>query len=152
MAADLGNLSIAQLQALIDSQKNKLGSLYTKRDQLTKQLNALNSEIAAAEGKAGGAARGRPAHFTKTAAVAKRRGAATVQRAQNDKSLKTYVEEVLGATKKGLTIGEIQDAVLKNGYTTNSANFKNTLYQCLYHNEKSFVLDKKTKSYKLGGK
>ena len=151
MAADLGNLSIAQLQAMIDSQKSKLGSLYAKRDQLTSQLEAVNKDIAAAEGKSTGATRGRPAHFAKTTAVAKRKGA-TVQRAQNDKSLKTYVEEVLAASKKGLTISEIQDAVLKNGYTTNSANFKNTLYQCLYHNEKSFTLDKKTKSYKLGSK
>jgi hypothetical protein len=152
MAADLGNLSIAQLEALINTRKSKLSSLYEKRDQLTKQLEALNSDIETAEGKtAAGATRGRPAHFTRTAAVAKRKGA-TVQRAQNDKSLKTYVEEVLAASKKGLTIGEIQEAVLKNGYTTNSANFKNTLYQCLYHNEKAFALDKKTKTYKLGVK
>lgn len=153
MAADLGNLSIAQLQAMIDSQKSKLNTLYAKRDQLASQLAAVNKDIAAAEGNGGGAVstRGRPAHFAKATAVAKRRGAA-VQRAQNDKSLKTYVEEVLAANKKGLSIAEIQDAVLKSGYTTNSANFKNTLYQCLYHNEKSFALDKKTKSYKLTGK
>ncbi len=151
MAADLGNLSIAQLEALINSRKSKLSSLYERRDHLAKQLDAINGEIAAAEGTSVGATRGRPAHFTKAAAVAKRRGAA-VQRAQNDKSLKTYVEEVLAASKKGLTIGEIQEAVLKSGYTTNSANFKNTLYQCLYHNEKAFVLDKKTKTYKLGTK
>ncbi len=151
MAADFGNLSIAQLQAMINSQKSKLSSLHVRRDQLAKQLAAVESEIAAAEGKSTGATRGRPVGFTRTAAVAKRRGP-SVQRAQNDKSLKTYVEEVLAASKKGLTIGEIQAAVLKNGYTTNSANFKNTLYQCLYHNEKAFTLDKTTKSYKLGSK
>ena len=151
MAADLGNLSIAQLQAMINSQKSKLSSLHVRREQLVKHLAAVESEIAAAEGKSPGATRGRPAGFTRTAAVAKRRGP-RVQRAQNDKALKTYVEEVLAASKKGLTIGEIQEAVLKNGYTTNSANFKNTLYQCLYHNEKAFALDKKTKSYKLGSK
>lgn len=148
MAADLGNLSIAQLEALINSRKSKLSALYEKRDQLAKQLAAVNSEIAAAEGTSG-SGRGRPSHFSRAAAVAKRRGA-PVQRAQNAKSLKKYVEEVLAANKKGLTIGEIQEAVLSSGYTTNSANFKNTLYQCLYHNEKTFVLDKKTKAYKLG--
>lgn len=148
MAADLGNLSIAQLEALINSRKSKLSALYEKRDQLAKQLAAVNSEIAAAEGTSG-SGRGRLSHFSRAAAVAKRRGV-PVQRAQNAKSLKKYIEEVLAANKKGLTIGEIQEAVLTSGYTTNSANFKNTLYQCLYHNEKTFVLDKKTKAYKLG--
>ena len=148
MAADLGNLSIAQLEALINNRKTKLSSLYEKREQLTKQLAAIDSDIAAAEGT-GGPPRGRPASFSRTAGAASRR-VAPVQRAQNAKSLKTYVEEVLAANKKGLTIGEIQEAVLASGYTTNSSNFKNTLYQCLYHNEKTFVLDKKSKSYKLG--
>lgn len=150
MAADLGSLSIAQLEALINSRKSKLSSLYERRDQLAKQLHALDAEIAAAEGNSG-PGRGRPAHFGRALASGKRRGG-PVQRAQNDKSLKTYVEEVLTANKKGLTIGEIQAAVLKSGYTTNSANFKNTLYQCLYHNTKAFTLDKKTKNYKLTGK
>lgn len=147
MAADISSLSIAELEALINNRKSKVSSLYERRDQLVKQLAAVDAEIAAAEGK-GGATRGRPAHFARAKVAAKRRG--PVQRAQNDKSLKTYVEEALAGNKKGLTIGEIQAVVLKNGYTTNSANFKNTLYQCLYHNEKTFVLDKKTKAYKLG--
>ncbi len=149
MAADLGSLSIAQLEALISNRKSKLSSLYQRRDQLNKQLVALDVEIAAAEGSGGGG-RGRPAHFSRVKATAKRRG--PVQRAQNEKSLKTYVEEALTASKKGMTISEIQEAVLKSGYVTNSANFKNTLYQCLYHNDKTFVLDKKTKGYKLAAK
>lgn len=146
MTADVGNLSIAELEALINNRKSKLTGLYEQRDRLLKQLNALDAEIAANEGK-GAAGRGRPAHFSRSLANGKRRG--VIQRAINDKSLKTYVEEALAASKKGLTIGEIQETVLKNGYTTNSSNFKNTLYQCLYHNTKSFVLDKKTKNYKL---
>ena len=149
MAADFGKMSIAQLEALINSRKDELGSLHKQRDQLSKQLDAVNREIAAAEGKSGAAKRGRPAGFMRSAAARKFRGP-SVQRALNDRSLKAYVEEVLTASKKDLTIGQIQEAVLKNGYITNSINFKNTLYQCLYHNEKAFVLDKKTKTYKLG--
>ena len=152
MAANPGKLSIAQLEALISKSKSKLSTLYKKRDQLKKQLIALEGEISEAEGSAGMAPRGG------AAAPVGRRYAPTpqpgtkVQRAQNDKSLKTYVEEALAANKKGLTILEIMAAVLNNGYTTNSSNFKNTLYQCLYHNEKTFVLDKSTKCYKLVGK
>lgn len=149
MAADPNSLSLAQLQALIESRKSAVSSLYEKRKQVARQLADLDAEIAAAEGK-GGATRGRPAHFARGKAAVKRRG--PVQRAQNEKSLKTYVEEALAGNKKGLTIGEIQAVVLKNGYTTNSANFKNTLYQCLYHNDKTFILDKKTKTYKTSGK
>lgn len=147
MAADLSSMSIAELEALINNRKSKVSSLHVRRNQLVKQLAALDAEIAAAEGKSG-ATRGRPAHYARAKGAAKRRG--PVQRAQNPKSLKAYVEDALAGNKKGMTIGEIQAAVLKNGYTTNSANFKNTLYQCLYHNEKTFVLDKKTKAYKLG--
>lgn len=148
MAADLGNMSIAQLEALISTRKSKLSSLYQRREQVKKQLAAIEAEIAAAEGSVAG--RGRPAHFARAKGADKRRP--PVEKAQNAKSLKRYVEEVLATNKKGLTIGEIQEAVLKSGYITNSANFKNTLYQCLYHNEKSFTLDKKTKAYKVSGK
>ena len=149
MAADLGKLSIVELEALISNRKSKLTPLYKRRDQLTKQLAALDAQIAAAEGS-GAAGRGKPPHFTRVSAAGKRRP--SPQRAQNDKSLKSYIEEALAASKKGLTISEIQSTVLENGYVTNSANFKNTLYQCLYHNDKTFTLNKQTKAYKLSGK
>lgn len=149
--ADLNGLSIAALEKLINSRKSELTSLYTRRDQLVKQLDALNAEIATAEGNAGMAGRGRPSSFARSPLAAKRNApSAAITRAQNVKSLKAYVTDVLTANKRGLTLSEIQEAVLKFGYTTNSTNFKNTLYQCLYHNEDLFVLDKKTKAYKLG--
>lgn len=151
--ADLNGMSIAELEKLINSRKSELTSLYARRDQVTKQLDAINAEIATAEGNAGIAARGRPGYLSRstTATVAKRKApSAAITRAQNEKSLKAYVIDVLTSNRRGLTLAEVQDAVLAAGYVTNSANFKNTLYQCLYHNEDLFVLDKKSKTYKLG--
>lgn len=149
--ADINGMSIAELEKLINSRKSVLTGLYNRRDQLAKQMDAINAEIAAAEGSAGVASRGRPGYFARPASAAPRKApSAAVTRAQNDKSLKAYVVDVLTTNRRGLTLNEIQEAVLKVGYITNSANFKNTLYQCLYHNEDLFVLDKQTKCYKLG--
>lgn len=152
--ADLNGMSIAELERLINNRKSELSGLYARRDQISKQLDAINAEIATAEGNAGVASRSRPNHFSRATAspATKRKVApsAAVTRAQNDKSLKAYIIEVLTTNRRGLSLAEIQDAVLKVGYVTNSSNFKNTLYQCLYHNETLFVLDKKTKTYKLG--
>lgn len=149
--ADLNGMSIAELERLINNRKSELTSLYSQRDQVAKQLDAINAEIATAEGNAGMAGRGRPSLFSRPAStVARKAPSAAITRAQNTKSLKAYVIDVLTTNRRGLSLSEIQEAVLKVGYITNSANFKNTLYQCLYHNEDLFVLDKATKLYKLG--
>lgn len=154
--ADISGMSIAALEKLINDRKSVLNGLYSRRDQLTKQLDAINAEIANAEGSSGVPARGRLSQITRSSAASKNSAPlatvnrATVTRAQNDRSLKAYIIDVLSSNRRGLNLGEILDAVLKSGYVTNSANFKNTLYQCLYHNEDLFILDKSTKSYKLG--
>ena len=142
MASEIENMTLAQLEMLINSRKSKLTDLYKRRDQLVKNLASINEEIAANEGPG---VRSRPPRFTRIALTNQQ----PVLRAQNEKSLKAHIEEALKGIKKGLTISEIQEVVLKNGYTTHSANFKNTIYQCLYHNERTFLLDKRTKAYKL---
>jgi hypothetical protein len=149
--ADISGMSIAALEKLINDRKSVLSGLYSRRDQLTKQLDAINAEIANAEGSSGVPARGRLSQITRSSAVSKNSAPlATITRAQNGRSLKAHIIDVLSSNRRGLNLGEILDAVLESGYVTNSANFKNTLYQCLYHNEDLFILDKATKSYKLG--
>ena len=154
MAAHPDDLSIAQLEALISSRKSKLKSLYKQRDLLQKQLQDLEQAIAEAEGTSGTAARRRPANVTPTnvPSVSTMRKDDAHRRSPNDKTLQTHVQQALAANKKGLTLVEIMDAVLRGGYTTGSSNFKNTLYQCLYQNAKAFVLDKQTKRYSLAPK
>jgi len=46
-----------------------------------------------------------------------------------------HVENILGRTKRGFTIDELEKKILASGYKTNSNNFKNVVYQCLYHSE-----------------
>jgi hypothetical protein len=149
--SDINGMSIAELEKLISSRKSVLTGLYSRRDQIAKQMDAINAEIAAAEGSAGAGNRGRPATFARSTTAVKRKApSAAVTRSENEKSLKAYVIDVLTASRRGLSLSEIQEAVLKVGYITHSANFKNTLYQCLYHNEDLFILDKQSKCYKLG--
>lgn len=124
------SLSVAELQSLLNEQRKRLDELKKKQSALQKELDAVNQEIASIEGGEGGARR-----------VRRRRG-------RNQKPLRAYVQEVLTANKKGLALQEISEAVQANGYKTSSKNFKNVLYQCLYHNEE-FIHDDKTGTYKI---
>ncbi len=56
--------------------------------------------------------------------------------------------EILGRTKKGLTLAELGQKVLDAGYKSSSSNFRNVLYQCVY-NTKDVYHDESTGTYKL---
>jgi hypothetical protein len=71
-----------------------------------------------------------------------------VSRAKNERSLKEVVTELLGKNKQGLTLHDLAEKVLATGYKTTSTNFKNTLYQTLYHHD-GIRLDKETGLYSL---
>jgi hypothetical protein len=58
------------------------------------------------------------------------------------------VRDILGQQKKGLGLSDLAAAVLATGYQTTSTDFKNTLYQTLYHNHE-FRLDKQTGLYRM---
>jgi hypothetical protein len=45
-------------------------------------------------------------------------------------------------------LNELSKRVLATGYNTTSTNFKNTLYQTLYHNDR-FKLDAEAGAYRL---
>lgn len=149
MTEELDTLSLAQLEALIRNRKARLEGLVRRRESLVKQIATIDEQIATEQGAGGMRGRGGAGRITSTGRI---RGDAVATRVQNAKPLKEFVVDVLKASKKGLTLQEIQEAVLKSGYKTNSANFKNTLYQCMYHNEPSFPLDKVNKTYKYSGR
>ena len=141
--AKSSNLSLAELESLLKEQKSRLDSLKKKQAQLEKELGGVNSEIAALEGKSSKRGkRGRPSGSTSKKKTVRRR------RAKNAKPLKEYVNDVLSANKKGLTLQQVMDKVQAAGYKSKSKNFKNVLYQCLYHTEE-FVLDPKKGTYTL---
>ena len=68
------------------------------------------------------------------------------QRLRNERSLSNVVRKLLGGSKNGYALSELAERVLATGYKTNSANFKNVLYQCLYNSDK-FVHDKEARTY-----
>ena len=141
--------TIAQLQQLLDSK------LKSKRDELQKQLDELDQLISKTEGvskkrggyrkkKARGASSsvGAPARRKKKVSRKGRR-----RRARNERSAKSYAEEILQNESKGLPLDELADRILAQGYKSNSTSFKNTLYQSLYNARragKTFDYNEKT--------
>ncbi len=135
--AKANGMSLAELEQLLNSRKSRLGDLKKKRTTLEKELTSIVNEIAVLEGPAP-KGRGRAAGKKKV----RRR------RSKNAKPLRDVITDLLSNAKKGLALQEIHDGVLASGYKTASKNFKNVLYQCLYHT-KSFVHDDKSGTYKV---
>jgi hypothetical protein len=108
----LSNLSIAQLERIIDSRRSEISRLERSRAKLARKLNQLDSKI----DLLGGSARGR-------------NGAAG--RVRNDKSLPEMLVGVLSRGGKPMGVGEIAAAVRAGGYKTNSANFRSIVNQTL---------------------
>lgn len=141
--AKVSNMSLAELEAMLRDQKKRLDELKKKQSSLQKDLDGVTQEIAVLEGKGKGSGRrGRPAGSGSTG----KKKTVRRRRAKNSKPLKDYVREALKNSKKGLSLQEVMDAVKKAGYKSKSKNFKNVLYQCLYHTEE-FVLDSKKGTY-----
>lgn len=127
-AEEQQELSLADLEALMNSRKGQLSSLERKRERLAEQLEQVEAEIQSIVGSNGG-----------------RSGA---RRPRNEKSLHGFVVDTLKRYKKGLALADLSDEILKSGYKTNSKNFKNVLYQCLY-NATDIQHDESTGKYVL---
>lgn len=131
--AKAASFSLSELENLLKEQKSRLAELQKRQSALKKELDGVNSEISVLKGK--GRTRG-------TSKRVKRR------RPKNAHSLRNVIIELLTANKKGMTLQEIHDAVVATGYKSNSKNFKNVVYQTLYH-KNEFVSDSKTGNFKL---
>lgn len=126
-----GDMTLAQLEELLSARKSQLESLIRERAKLERELAQIDKKIASLEGDTGGARR-----------------KITLSRPRNEKSLHAVVLELLSKNKKGYTLSDLAKQVLDTGYKTNSTNFPNVLYQCLYNSNK-FYHDEKTGTYKL---
>ncbi len=124
-------LTVVQLENILQKRKLKLEQLQKKRDRLRKKLADLERQIA----EIGGAHERRPR---------KRR-----RRPKNPKTLLAAVIETLAQHKQGLILKDLAKKILASGYKTSSKNFQNTLYQILYHNSDQLVHDPKTHAYGL---
>jgi len=132
MAKDPAPLSIADLERILDERRDQVQTLLRKQEKLQKDIAKLDAEIQDAMNP--NAPIGR----------AKRRG----PRVKNETSLRTVVEGILAKSKKGLSLSDLANKVTETGYKSNSRNFKNVVYQCVYNSE-NIVQDEATGSYRL---
>jgi len=129
MAKNVNEMSVADLEKALLSKRSKLEDLSSQRERLRKQLETVEGKIQTLGGTPG--------------TPAKRGGGRQGKRVKNAKPLSGYIEEILGRTKKGFTVDEVEQKVLEAGYKTKSKNFRNVVYQCLYHAE-NIAQDEKT--------
>jgi hypothetical protein len=148
-ASALRDLTVAQLEKLLQAKKSKLEDLVVKRDKLRTELSNLDQQIRglggeeSPEGEDAPRRRGRPKGSKNKA----RRGT----RVKGQKSLKVWVHEELLKAKKGLTIDELIAAVEAAGYKSKADKFKNVMYQCLFHGQRNslYQRDAETKRWTL---
>jgi hypothetical protein len=130
MAKDTTSLSLAELEKLIEGRQAQVETLLKKRDQLVDTIEKLDAEIQ---------------DFLTTGGSGRR---ASKKRVKNESSLRTVVQDVLAKNKKGLSLTDLTQQVNDTGYKSHSRNFKNVVYQCLYHTD-SIVHDESTGLYRV---
>lgn len=111
------NLSLADLQSILESRRTELNRLRKQRTKIQRELDAIDRQINKIEGAGGG------------------RGGSRVR---NAKSLNDTLEDVLRSHGKPMKVGDIVDAVKATGYRTNSANFRGIVNQTLIKDKKRF--------------
>lgn len=112
MAKASNDLTVAELERILNSRRIALRDLNKRRSKIQKELDKVDAEIHELTGGAG-----------------RKRG----RRTRNKRSLRVLVLDLLKKNKKGYTLAELSDTVLSSGYKTTSSNFRNVLYQCLYN-------------------
>lgn len=127
------DLTVAQLERLLEKKRIHLESLIQRRAKLQKQLAKIEISIASIGG-------------TVREGKKPRRGR---KRPKNTKTLFQAVSEILTHNKKGITLKELAAKIIESGYKTGSANFENTVYQIIYNNRDKVAHDAKTKTYRL---
>ena len=117
MASALKQLTIDEMVTEIKRRKKLLDRLHRQRAALLGKLAALDREIE----KAGGQAVGSPL---------KSRISGVGSRFKNKQSL---VEAMIAAMskEKAMSVGEIEKAVVRNGYRSSSSTFKTIIFQVL---------------------
>lgn len=155
------DLSLAQLQQLVDNKASELSELKAERAALQKQLDELDRQIQETEGVAGKKksvakkkATGGTAPKKKTVGRKKKKVAIRKKKAgrKNKGSAKDFAAQVLAKESDGLPLDELAQRILDSGYKTSSTNFKNTLYQSLYNDRKAgktFDYNEKTSKWVL---
>jgi hypothetical protein len=138
------NLTIAQLQRVLNDKKAELDKLYRQRNQLQKKMNGLDRQIERVNGGADGLRLGR--------GMAGGGGGGGGTRARNEHSLLDTIEGVLRSAGKPLKVGDIMDGVLATGYRSGSANFRGIINQTLIKDKRFGQVERGTYELKGGRK
>ena len=134
------NLTIAQLQRVLDNKMSELGKLERQRADLQKKLNFIDRQI---ERVGGGLPNGA------------RRGAGGSggpgSRPRNEHSLLDTIETVLRNAGKPMRVSDIMDGVLSSGYRSGSANFRGIINQTLIKDKRFGQVQRGVYELKGGG-
>jgi hypothetical protein len=105
-----GGFTIGELERLLKRGRSKIGKLEKKRTKVSRQLHAIDAEIASLGGSAGATRSGRP---------------------HNTQSLSEVIHQVLKDKGGAMRVAEIVEATLHAGYQTKSDNFRGIVNQTL---------------------
>ena len=137
MPSTLKDCSVSDLERMLKARKSELDNLIKKRDTKLKELSLIEKRIKVLEGR--------------KRATAQKTRRKSRKRAKNKLSLRSTVTDVLSKNKNGIALDPLSKRILATGYKSNSGNFKNVLYQCLYNHDE-FIHDKKTGLYRVKSK
>jgi hypothetical protein len=112
MAREVASLSLVDIEKLIEQRQNQIEALLVKRDQLESEIERIDRAIQAL--------------LTSGTSTRVRR------LPKNVSSLRVVMLSVLGKNKKGLPLDELAQQISDTGYKSNSRNFENVVYQCIY--------------------
>jgi hypothetical protein len=118
------NLSISQLQDILDSRLADLQQLKKQHAKLSDELAEVERKIAAIDGNG---------HVGRIGSVS------LGGRVKNKMSLVETLEQVLSGASEPMKVGDIVDAVLKAGYRTKSDNFRSIVNQTLIKERQLFT-------------
>lgn len=107
-------MTLSELERVYALKKEQLEALLARRAMLERQLEKVNRRIAQVQGA--------PSRVNRRVR----------KRVRNSESLQAVVLHILRTNKKGLTLSELQEKVLKSGYQTTANSFRDVLYQCVY--------------------
>ena len=146
-------ISVADLERILDARKSLVQELGKRRDALHKELAEIQEQLQGIVGtevklKKSGAKRGRPPGTGKRGPGRPRGSKNRGARPKNERSLRDEISELLSKSKKGLTLEELTPKVVEAGYKTNSSKFSNMIYQNIYNSE-GIVKDPETGCYSL---
>lgn len=112
MAKPPVEMTVAELERILNTRRSALQELNKRRSKVQKELDKIDAEIQ-----------------TLTGASGRQRG----RRSKNKLSLREMVLDLLKKSKKGYSLADLSRIILESGYKTASTNFRNVLYQCLYN-------------------